>query len=132
MTSISSNRVVYLRRWIVLGVAVVGLSIAANGCGEREAYGEPLSGIDPTAIGDILGSPDLYEGERVRIEGRIAAECSSGCWFNLEQEETTIYVDIKPSGFAIPQRVGSSAVVEGIVQIRDRQIMIVGEGVEIL
>jgi hypothetical protein len=104
----------------------------AGGCGSSETYGEPLSGGAVTSIGDILTSPDEYAGSQVRVEGEIALECSTGCWFNLQEGDATIHVDLKPSGLAIPQLVGRNAVVEGKVVVMDRQLMIIGKGVEIL
>jgi len=128
MTSHSCSTTV---RLTLLGFAALAI-MAAHGCGSAENYGEALSNAPMTSIGDILEAPGSFDGRTVKVEGEIVLECSTGCWLNLEQDGATIHVDLKPSGLAIPQRVGSRAAVEGRVLIRDRQPMIVGEGVEIL
>ena len=95
---------------------LIGLLLAfalALGCGKTETYGEAIMETEVTAVSDILGSPAAYDGETVRIEGKIATECPSGCWFELQDDGAIIYVDIAPHGLAIPQKVGSRVVVEG-------------------
>ena len=128
MTSHSCSTAV---RAAVLGLAATAI-LAAQGCGSAESYGEALSDTRATNIGDILEAPGSFDGKTVKVEGEVVLECSTGCWLNLEQDGATIRVDLRPSGLAIPQRVGSHAAVEGHVLIRDRQPLIVGKGVQIL
>jgi hypothetical protein len=115
-------------------IVVLVLGIAPSlGFAAREKYGEKISNYKVTAIKDILAAPKAYEGRLVTIEGKIDSECASGCWFYLKvgQGNVTIYVDIRESGFAIPQYVGKQVLVEGSVIIDGSRVRVKGRGVEI-
>ena len=58
-------------------------------------------------------------------------ECPTGCWLDVGKENAALHVDIKPAGFAIPQKVGSRVIVEGKIQVKDNQVSMLGQGVEI-
>jgi len=98
-----------------------------------EKYGQEISNRKITEVKDILADPKAFAGKLVTIEGKIAIECSTGCWFYIKvgSGNLTIYVDIEKSGFAIPQKVGRKILVEGKVVIKETGPMISGEGVEI-
>lgn len=113
---------------ILLLTIVIGSIV---GCGGGEKFGEEITVIEITKIKDILIDPDKYVSKTIRVEGKIIRECPSGCWFYLKDDTGTIYVNILPSGFAIPQKVGAKAVVEGKLESKEGRIEIVGKGVEI-
>jgi hypothetical protein len=99
----------------------------------KEKYGEDISNRKPTELKQIFTDPKAYEGKLVTIEGTIASECGSGCWFYVKvgSGNLSIYVDIRPAGFAIPQYVGRKVLVEGTVFIDATGPKIKGRGVEI-
>jgi hypothetical protein len=113
-------------------VLLLGIAISVSYAG-TEKYGQEISNREITPLKDILANPKAYEGKLVTIEGKIANECSTGCWFYLKvaSADAVIYVDIGNSGFAIPQNVGKKVLVEGAVVIRETGPMIQGKGVEI-
>ncbi len=113
---------------ILLLTIVIGSIV---GCGGGEKFGEEITEIEVTKIKDILIDPDKYVGKTIRVEGKIIRECPSGCWFYLKDETGTIYVNLLPSGLAIPQKVGAKVVVEGKLESKEGRIEIVGKGVEI-
>ena len=80
---------------------------------------------------DILQNVTAYEGKMVVIEGKIETECPSGCWFIIDDKTASIYVDILPSNFVIPQKRGEDAKVYGKMTTRNGDPMIIGEMVEI-
>ncbi len=80
---------------------------------------------------DILQNATIYEGKMVLIEGRIETECPSGCWFIVNDSTGSIYVDILPSNFVIPQKRGEDAKVFGNFTIKDGDPMIIGKIVKI-
>ncbi len=80
---------------------------------------------------DILENESAYLGKMTVIEGKIENECGSGCWFILDDKTASIYVDIKPSNFVIPQKRGSVAKVYGNVSTKDGDLYIIGKIVEI-
>ena len=110
-----------------------GIVFTLCGCSKEnsEKYGEQISNRNATEIKDVLTAPEKFAGKDITIEGEIVRECNSGCWFDVKGNGGTIYVDIKPSGFAIPQKVGKDVIVEGKVTLRDGQLTLIGKGVEI-
>ena len=98
-----------------------------------EKYGEEIKNRKITELKDILADPKAFEGKPVTIEGKIASECSTGCWFYLKvgSGNLTIYVDTGKSGFAIPQKIGRNILVEGNVVLKKTGPMIQAKGVEI-
>ena len=63
------------------------------------------------------------------LEGSIATECPSGCWLDLKGDSGMVHVTLPT--FAIPQKVGKTAVVEGLVSSENGKVSIVGKGVTI-
>jgi len=98
-----------------------------------EKYGQEIADRKITEVRDILADPKAFEGKPVTIEGKIASECSTGCWFYVKvgSGNLTIYVDTGKSGFAIPQKMGSNILVEGNVVVKKTGPMIQAKGVEI-
>jgi len=124
----SSSNFILLSIFLIL---IIGILMSCMSCGKKEKFGEAISEQKSTEIGDIFTHPKDYEGKTVKVEGKIVEECPSGCWFNLKDETGVIYIDIMPSGFAIPQKVGRQATVEGKVITKEGKLMIIGKGVEI-
>ena len=80
-------------------------------------------------ISDILENETAYHGKMVVIEGKIELECGAGCWFVLNDATGSIYVDILPNNFAIPQRSGEDARVYGEVTLKNGEPQIIGKTV---
>jgi hypothetical protein len=105
-------------------------AIFLAGCGKAESYGAAIKNKAITKVDDILRNPDAYKGKTVTIHGKITNECSTGCWFDIKDGEAVIYNNIEPAGFAIPQKTGKTALVEGKVVIENGKTKISGTGVE--
>jgi len=118
---------VFLVCFLILAVMVT------SGCISVKKFGQPISVRQTTAITDILANPKSYDGKPVTIEGRVAEECSTGCWFYVQASagNVSIYVDIEPAGLAIPQYRGKKVVVEGTVKVKEAGPIIQGKGVEV-
>ncbi len=118
---------------ILLILLSLTIAFTTYGCSKKESekYGQPINNRNTTEIKEVLTAPEDFNGKDITIEGKIARECMSGCWFDVEGNGGTIHVDIKPSGLAIPQKVGEEVLVEGKVALRDGQLTLVGKGVEI-
>ena len=114
---------------LVLLTGVISVSSYAG----TEKYGEEITNRKITEVKDILAEPKTFEGKSVTIEGKIASECSTGCWFYVKvgSGNLIIYVDTGKSGFAIPQKMGSDILVEGNVVVKKTGPMIQAKGVEI-
>ena len=108
------------KRFVVLAIVLSGLlGLYIIGCGPRaERFGEaPEETAPKTSIGTVLFNPQNYIDKEVVVEGTIASECPTGGWINVRDASgATIYVEMHSAPFApIPQRVGKSVLVKGIV-----------------
>jgi len=112
--------------------AMLACAAISSGCGHVETYGERVSNRNLTPIKDIVSRPEQYTGKAVTVKGKIDVECNTGCWFNLKDGAAVIYTNIEPYGFAIPQKVGRNAIVEGTVSIEEGKLTLTGKAVEIL
>ena len=86
---------------------------------------------DIVKIQDIVKDEPAYDGKDVVIQGKIEMECASGCWFILNDGSASMYVNILPSNFVIPQKSGSNAKVYGIVTTKNGDPTLIGKIVEI-
>ena len=116
---------------LIIWISIFAVITAVAGCGHLETYGGKISNRNITALKDIVMHPQDYSGKTVTVKGKIKLVCDTGCWFNLEDGGVTIYTDLAPSGFAIPQKVGRSATVEGKISIESGKLVLTGNGVEI-
>jgi uncharacterized protein YdeI (BOF family) len=125
------NKINLIGLFLVIFVILVSMaSCSGNSSNNSEKYGVDITEKGVTSVKDILANPDEYLDQTVRLEGKIVRECPSGCWFFLEDETGTIYVDINPSGLSIPPKVGKKVVVEGVPTNRNGRVSIIGKGVE--
>lgn len=110
---------------ILLGLMVLAVEAAS-------AKEEPAELKNETVkIQDIIEDVSAFEGKMVVIEGKIETECPSGCWFIVDDGSASIYVDILPSNFVIPQKRGSEVRVYGEVTTQDGDPMMIGKIVEV-
>jgi len=89
-----------------------------------------IIGPQVVKIGDILTNPKGYDGKEVIVKGKISRECPSGCWFNLQDGNAVIYIDLLPSNIVIPQKTGSSATVTARVVREGSDVYLIGSKVE--
>ncbi|MCS7250765.1 MAG: hypothetical protein N2323_01255 [candidate division WOR-3 bacterium] len=107
------------------------ITILLISCQVKDKYGKEIpQDLSPIKIREILNSPTSYQNKEVLVIGKITAECGSGCWFFIQDETGQIYVDLAPSKFAIPQRIGKEVIVYGKVEIKHGEPMIIGKGVK--
>lgn len=81
-------------------------------------------------IGDILTDPKAYDGKKLVVQGKISRECPSGCWFNLQDGNAVIYIDLAANNMVIPQKTGSTARVTALVVREGNDVYLVGSKVE--
>jgi uncharacterized protein YdeI (BOF family) len=116
---------------LIILLVILGVSgCSGNSSANSERYGVNITEKKVVSVKDIYSNPNEYLNQTIRLEGEIVRECSSGCWFFLEDKTGTIYVDINPSGLSIPPKVGKKVVVEGVPENKNGRISIVGKGVE--
>jgi len=118
---------------IALIFLVLGLTLTLYSCRKKgtNKFGQDIATNKQTTVESILNEPQNFESKTITIEGEIIRECPTGCWLDVRQNHAIIHVDLNPSGFAIPQKVGKDVKVEGKVLLKNNQPMIIGTGVEI-
>lgn len=124
-----TKTLIALSLFISLAISAVILS----GCkkSEPDLFGQAITDKTITPIRSIVMKPADYSDKTITIEGKIIRECPAGGWFDLQQDSAILYVDLHPSGFAIPQKVGETVTVQGALKLRDNQPVLVGSGVEL-
>lgn len=96
------------RNWLISASSLILLALLVLSSVQAKDEPEELNG-EEVEIMDILQNASAYEGKMVVIEGMIETECPSGCWFIVNDDTGSIYVDILPSNFVIPQERGEDA-----------------------
>lgn len=115
-----------------LNVALILLCMMALAMPVSLAKEEPaeLQG-ESVKIQDIIQNVAAFSGKNVAIEGKIETECPAGCWFIVGDGSASLYIDILPSNFVIPQEAGSKVKVYGEIALKDGDPMMIGKIVEI-
>jgi len=118
------------RDWLI--VALILLCMTALAVQVSLAKEEPaeLQG-ESVKITDLIQKTAEFVGTNVVIEGKIETECPAGCWFIVNDGDASLYIDILPSNFVIPQEAGSKVKVYGEVTLKDNDPMMIGKIVEI-
>lgn len=121
-----------LRLCQILVVGLILLSLL--GCGPAPTpTGQATSGdAVPVTVRQLIDHSEEYAGRPVSLTGKIVVECSQGCWFFLDDGTGMIYVDLKPAGLTIPQKVGARVTIRGKIQGSGGNLQILGEAVEFL
>jgi hypothetical protein len=107
-----------LRILIVTLPLLLGLLVSPALAGTGKTYGEPLTGSKVTAISKLLGDPESYVGQTVRVKGVITGVCEKrGCWVTLASDEEFEELRIKAQDGVIVfpvQAKGKKATAEGV------------------
>jgi hypothetical protein len=86
--------------------------------------------VSPPTIRELIDHSEKYAGQTISLTGKIALECPEGCWFFLDDGTAKIYVDLKPAGLTIPQKVGSRVILRGKTQGSGGNLQILGDEVK--
>lgn len=83
-------------------------------------------------VRQLIDGSDKFSGQTITLTGTIALECPEGCWFFLDDGSGKIYVDLKPAGLTIPQKMGSRITLLGKTKGSGGNLQILGEEVKFL
>jgi uncharacterized protein YdeI (BOF family) len=119
-----------MKSGIVLCVIVL---IAISGCAASPtptptSVSTPQVAVQVT-VRQLIDGSDKYSEQTIRLTGKIILECPEGCWFFLDDGTGKIYVDLKPAGLTIPQKVGSRIELLGKTKGTGGNLQILGENV---
>ena len=82
------------------------------------AYGADMNDERPVlSAANLLADPAQYDGQTVRVEGRVADVCQKkGCWMVLADGDKSIRVTMRDHDFAVDmQGAGQDCQVDGVV-----------------
>ncbi len=85
-------------RRILVSMALVALvaGSAAGGDGGETTYGEGLTIRDAVPISRLIGEPEAFVGQKVRVDGVITGVCKKrGCWIQVTNPDTGEGIRIK-------------------------------------
>jgi hypothetical protein len=115
MQTLSLRNLLSGKTLVLAGVLLSAILLA--GCTSSSAPDQALS--PGVTNGAIIKDPAAYDGRDLILKGKIAIECSSGCWFLLDDGTGQLYVDLAKNNFAIPQLQGSTVVVKGVIRVEN-------------
>ncbi|MCB1009860.1 MAG: DUF4920 domain-containing protein [Acidobacteria bacterium] len=107
-----------MRHSLVILVCALALPAAVRGeeCAKK-SYGAGVRLAESTPVSELLGTPDRWVGEQVRVEGEVAEVCEmAGCWLELRAtgDDQMIKVKVKDGEIVFPTSArGKAAVAEG-------------------
>ncbi|MBN1492977.1 MAG: hypothetical protein JW938_02380 [Candidatus Omnitrophica bacterium] len=116
---------------ITLSIVACVFLLIGCGQGQTSSYGRAIENRSPVDTATILQDPHNFTGKTVTVQGEIIRECPAGGWFDLKSTNGAFYVDLHPSDFAIPQKVGKTVLVEGEIKVENNKPKMIGKGVEI-
>ncbi len=90
------------------------------------------AGNATVTVRQLIDNGDAYAGQMLSLNGKIVLECPEGCWFFLDDGTGKIYVDLKPAGLVIPQKVGSRIALKGKTKGSGGNLQILGEEVQFI
>lgn len=121
-----------MQRWKVLVVGLMAFSLLSCGPAPGPIGQAPPGDAVPLTVRQLIDHSAEYAGHSVSLTGKIVVECTQGCWFFLNDGTGLIYVDLKPAGLTIPQRIGARVTIRGQIQGSGGNLQILGEAVEFL
>jgi hypothetical protein len=86
---------------------------------EETSYGAGLTIDETIPISLLLGNPDRYVGQKVRVEGSVTEVCQmKGCWLEIEESPTAkIRVKVDDGVIVFPASAkGKPAIAEGVLE----------------
>ena len=114
----------------IIFVTALTVILIVLACERSDTYGQIIkSDLQFLDIATIIEHPDQYTGSDIGLRGKIAIECGSGCWFQLDDGTGQIHVDLTPGNFAIPQMVGKSVTVMGQIVDDNGRLVIYASGI---
>lgn len=96
------------------------LLVALAACSSPGQYGGKVPAGEAVAATTVLHHPELYDGKRVVVEGRIDEVCPiKGCWMVLRDGDKTMRVTFADYAFFVPKdSAGQVARIDGVVARR--------------
>ncbi|MCG8462649.1 MAG: DUF4920 domain-containing protein [Holophagales bacterium] len=107
---------------VLLASGVLLVSASPAWAAEPAVYGAGAGEGELMSIREILADPEAYEGQEVRVRGKIEAVCKmAGCWMDLRDgEDALLRVKVKDGEIVFPEdAVGQEAIARGRLEIHD-------------
>ena len=125
------NAVKTLMTVTALAAAATLLACAGGG----ETFGRDVPDAATATAAEVMARGAAADGEHAVVEGKVAAVCPSGCWFDVADDAGTILHVVVGGDFAVPQSLAGKRVrAEGTLRyLPDKgKIEMVADGVKTL
>jgi hypothetical protein len=107
-----------MRRVSLIAVAAMILAAGAAVAGDSESYGEGVTLEKAVPIQKLMGEPDEYVGQKVRVDGVISGVCKKrGCWMQVSDPESgeSVRIKVEDGVIVFPySAMGHEAAAEGV------------------
>ncbi len=109
-----------MNRLVSISVALLICATLGLAAGPTK-YGTALTLKDNTKVSEIFAQPGKFNGQRVRVQGKIVDVCSmAGCWIAIggDIESQTIRFKVDDGVIVFPMAIkGRNAAVEGVLTV---------------
>lgn len=109
---------------LVFAAGVVFAGETSNGktFGTLEPKGAPQ-----VTLKEATTQFDKYKGQNISLTGNVKKVCqSSGCWFELAQNDQAVRITMKDYGFTVPKDILNKAVtVVGVMESKELPVKVV-------
>jgi hypothetical protein len=127
---VTATRVAVTISALFATILLLGL-IGCNDAPKPTPVSTPQAATTVT-VRQLIDGPEKFSGQMLSLTGKIVLECPEGCWFFLDAGTGRIYVDLKPAGLTIPQKVGSRITLLGKTKGAGGNLQVLGEEVAFL
>jgi hypothetical protein len=94
-------------------VTVSALAAAATllACaGGGDTFGREVPDAATATVSEVMARGAAADGDRVVVEGKVAAVCPTGCWLDVADDAGTILHVVVGGDFAVPQSLAGKRV----------------------
>ena len=115
--------------------ALVAAATLLACAGGGETFGSDVPDAATATVAEVVARGAAADGEHAVIEGKVAAVCPTGCWFDVADDAGTMLHVIVGGDFAVPQSLAGKRVrAEGTLRhVPDKgKIEMVADGVKTL
>jgi len=111
------RKAILMKKWLTcLAITLIAISVYAT----DQMYGEAMTDANSIRIADLVGNPDQYVDQLVKIEGLVDDVCPmKGCWVDIIEAQSSDKIRFKVQDdviiFPVEAR-GQQIVAEGVLR----------------
>ena len=92
------------RPQIVMMTGALAAAATLFACaGGGDTFGREVPDVASATVAEVMARGPAADGDRAVVEGKVAAVCPTGCWFDVADDAGTILHVVVGGDFAVPQ-----------------------------